>query len=391
MKVQVFNNRSVAVDGSMGTKNENNVTELEIDVPKQFEDFNKKIVFLFEDREPIWDIIENNTYTLTKAITKYSRVKFYVWLTNGDEDFRSREKELTFYNNKDASDQITEEEINGVNKVINILDEEITKVTELEKELKALISDIQHKLDNGEFNGKDGLTPYIKDGFWYIGDVNTDVRAEAISISSIKKTNEEGLIDEYTITFSNNATFVYYVRNGKDGVDGQDYVVTQDDYKNIASIVEKDIQPTLNDNLKSSKDYTDNAIVKDFKDISYDEETATFIFTRHDNTTFIVDLPIEQTVKNGWYDEETAELVLILVSEQEIRIPVSGLIDDYTGVDSATIQVVISADNKITCNIIGQSISKTLLTTELQEEINNKVNKSSFVYDEDTETLSITI
>lgn len=67
-----------------------------------------------------------------------------------------------------------------------------------------------------------------------------------------------------------------------------------------------------------------------------------------------------------------------MVSDQEIRIPVSGLIDDYTGVDSATIQIVISADNKITCNIKSGSISKTLLTTELQEELNDKVGTEVF-------------
>lgn len=155
--------------------------------------------------------------------------------------------------------------------------------------------------------------------------------------------------------------------------------------------MEDDIQPIIENNLKSAKDYTDNSISRDFKDISYDEKTATFIFTRHDNTTFTVDLPIEQTVKNGRFDDETKELVLILVSGQEIRIPATGLVDDYIGIDSATIQVSISADNKITCNIVAGSIGKTLLTTELQEEINSKVNKTSFVYDETTETLNIII
>ena len=130
--------------------------------------------------------------------------------------------------------------------------------------------------------------------------------------------------------------------------------------------------------MSKSKDYTDNSIAKDFKDITYDENTATFVFTRHDNTTFTVDLPIEQTVKNGYYDETNKELVLVLVSEQEIRIPATGLIDDYDGVTSATIQCVVSADNKITCNIVSGSISKTLLTTELQQEINNKVNTDTF-------------
>ena len=164
---------------------------------------------------------------------------------------------------------------------------------------------------------------------------------------------------------------------GDTPINGVDYF-TEEEQEEFENDVIARIQPTLNNNLKQAKDYTDNAIIKDFKDISYNQETCTFVFTRHDNTTFTVDLPIEQTVKNGYYDETNKDLVLVLVSDQEIRIPASGLIDDYTGVDSATIQCVISADNKITCNIIGGSITKTLLTTELQEEINNAVKQVEY-------------
>lgn len=176
-------------------------------------------------------------------------------------------------------------------------------------------------------------------------------------------------------------------QNGRDGINGTNGQDGHTPEKNIdywnasdkAEIVQdtiQDLQPTLNNNLQSAKDYTDNQIARDFKNISYDNNTATFVFTRHDNTTFTVDLPIEQTVKNGYYDDTTEELVLVLVSEQEIRIPASGLIDDYSGQTSATIQCSISADNKITCNIVSGSISKTLLTSELQTEINNKANRS---------------
>ena len=158
-------------------------------------------------------------------------------------------------------------------------------------------------------------------------------------------------------------------------VKGTDYWTTSDKAEIVQDTIQ-DLQSTLNSNLQTAKDYTDNQIARDFNNISYDNNTATFVFTRHDNTTFTVDLPIEQTVKNGYYDNLTEELVLVLVSNQEIRIPASGLIDDYSGQTSATIQVTISADNKITCNIISGSISKTLLTSELQTEINNKANRS---------------
>lgn len=179
--------------------------------------------------------------------------------------------------------------------------------------------------------------------------------------------------------------------DGKDGIDGDDYVITDKDYQAIGAVVETNLQPTLEDNLKQSKDYVNNAIIKDIKNVTYNQNTGTFTFTRHDNTTLTVDLPIEQTVKNGRYDDATNELVLVLVSGQEIKIPVTGLIDDYNGVSTATIQCVVSADNKISCNIIAGSVTKTLLTTDLQNEISGKINKTSFVYDAETETLSISI
>lgn len=226
-------------------------------------------------------------------------------------------------------------------------------------EKEDFITEAQSILDGIE----NAVTPTIgENGNWFIGDRDTGKSSEGI----------DG-------------------KDGRDGVDGKDYVITNEDYEEISSVVETNIQPTLENNLKESKDYIDNAITKDFKDISYNDKTATIVFTRHDNTTFTIDLPIEQTVKDGRYDNTTNELVLVLVSGQEIKIPVTGLIDDYDGVDTATIQCIVSADNKVSCNIKSGSVSKTLLTTDLQNEITNKVNKTSFIYDEETETLSISI
>lgn len=154
MKVKVQEDRKVYCINTAGTQNENDATELEIVVPEQYQDFNKKIVFITDDGV-VWDIIENNTYKITNAITKHKSIKFYIWLTKDNQDFRSEEKMLIFNNNTNASKEITEEEIGGVNKVINLLESEITKVTDLENAVTKLITDIQNKLDNGEFNGKD--------------------------------------------------------------------------------------------------------------------------------------------------------------------------------------------------------------------------------------------
>lgn len=64
--------------------------------------------------------------------------------------------------------------------------------------LLQLIEDVEGKLENGEFNGEDG-----------------------VGIKSIEKTGSEGLVDTYTITLTDDSTFVYSVINGRDGIDGK--------------------------------------------------------------------------------------------------------------------------------------------------------------------------
>ena len=160
---------------------------------------------------------------------------------------------------------------------------------------------------------------------------------------------------------------------------GVDYYTAEDILdmsSDVKDQVETDIAPTLADNLQTAKDYTDNQNANDIKNVAYNSTTGVLTFTKHDNTTITVDLPVEEIVKSGYYDNLTQDLVLVLASGQEIKIPASGLIDDYTGTTSATIQVVVSNDNKITCNVVSGSISKTLLTTELQTEITGKANSS---------------
>ena len=154
MEINVFEDRKVKIKGIEGTQNENNIQQLEINVPEEYKEFNKKIVFITKDGI-VWDFIEENTYTIRKNISKYRYVSFYIWLTKDDNDFRSETNILNFNSNKDASNEISEEEQGAVNKVINLLEEEITKVTELEARLMLLIDDIQLKLEKGEFNGQD--------------------------------------------------------------------------------------------------------------------------------------------------------------------------------------------------------------------------------------------
>ena len=72
--------------------------------------------------------------------------------------------------------------------------------------------------------------PYIgANGHWYVWNnsegiyVDTQVVAEGedgVGISSIAKTGTSGLVDTYTITFTNGQTTTFTVTNGEDGTDG---------------------------------------------------------------------------------------------------------------------------------------------------------------------------
>lgn len=62
-------------------------------------------------------------------------------------------------------------------------------------------------------NGKDGIN----------GQDGVD-GADGVGIASIAKTSTQGLVDTYTITMTNGTTYTYQVTNGKDGEDGADGV-----------------------------------------------------------------------------------------------------------------------------------------------------------------------
>lgn len=66
--------------------------------------------------------------------------------------------------------------------------------------------------------------PTIIDGEWNVWDANlgdyatTGVEATGNGIASIEKTNTEGLVDTYTVNFTDGTTFLYNVTNGDRGV-----------------------------------------------------------------------------------------------------------------------------------------------------------------------------
>ncbi len=76
-----------------------------------------------------------------------------------------------------------------------------------------------------QLKGEDGITPHIgENGNWFSGDVDTNIKAQGpigVGVLPIEKTGTSGLVDTYTITYTNEATSTFDVTNGKDGDAGE--------------------------------------------------------------------------------------------------------------------------------------------------------------------------
>ena len=236
MKITVKENRELIIINNQNTQNENGVETIELTVPKRYEDFIKKIVFVTDDAV-VSRLFVDNLYTIEADILQYDYVEFYIWMTNDEQDFRSKTKPLGIYLNKKLTGEVTPAEKSEMERVIDVLDKEILKVEGLETE-------IQTKLDNGDFDGKDGKdgvngisptlteTPTTNGYNISITDVNGTntisllngqdgatgaTGATGKGISSITKTGPSGLVDTYTIQYTTGNPTTYTVTNGANG------------------------------------------------------------------------------------------------------------------------------------------------------------------------------
>lgn len=112
------------------------------------------------------------------------------------------------------------------------------------------------------------------------------------------------------------------------------------------------------------------------KNVGYVESTGLFTFTLQDGTTKSIDLAIEKVVANFTYDSNTNNLILTLADGTKQTVPLTGLIDDFDGVDGQTIKVTVSSDNKISAEVKGKVIGEEHLTDALLNKINEGAGNS---------------
>lgn len=87
-------------------------------------------------------------------------------------------------------------------------------------------------------------------------------------------------------------------------------------------------------------------INKHIKNVAYDTATATFTFTFEDDTTAEIDTPIEHAVKSGHFDPVANELILVLISGEEIHIPAARLaFKDSVNLSATTSATTITITN----------------------------------------------
>lgn len=126
-------------------------------------------------------------------------------------------------------------------------------------------------------NGKDGIN----------GQDGVD-GADGVGIASITKTGTQGLVDTYTITMTNGTTYTYQVTNGKDGENGRDGADGQDgtDGVGIVSI---------------TKTSTSGLV-----------DTYTILLTNGTTTTFTVTNGSDATqVQSDWNESDTTSMAYI--------------------------------------------------------------------------------
>lgn len=110
------------------------------------------------------------------------------------------------------------------------------------------------------------------------------------------------------------------------------------------------------------------------KESSFDSDTGVLSFTRLNGSSLSFNIPKSLVFKSALFEEETNEIVITWSDKSKSRIPVEGLVDIYTGSENNIIQIVVSEDNKISATIKNDSITRSLLSPDIQTELNDSQN-----------------
>lgn len=210
------------------------------------------------------------------------------------------------------------------------------------------------------------------------GNAEKIVSTEVIKMLVVDGSYNERLREENDISSSNaeklenqiaDLTLVVNDKVGKEtgkGLSTNDYTTTE---KNkLADIPTPNTIAVKND----LKDF--------FKSISYNATNGVLTFTKNNNTTLDIDLPLELIVSSGNYNSTTKSIVLTLANNDTITIPVSDLVNEYYA-DNTTLELK-TVDGKLTFNVkdnvyVKQVSGKGLSSNDFSNDYKSKVDSNT--------------
>ena len=158
--------------------------------------------------------------------------------------------------------------------------------------------------------------------------------------------------------------------------------------KNTTDITE--LKPKVEKNINDIQDRLLESSASSFiKNVSYDQSTFVITFTAYNDEVTTVSLPLENIIKEGHFDSETDDLVLVLSTGKEIRIPASSLVTEYQGVTGTQIITSVN-DNKITATLREDSIDESFLTRAFRQRLDSIEGASYTKAEIDEQMSSIT-
>lgn len=136
----------------------------------------------------------------------------------------------------------TEEDGEEAFNIEKALNENWNKIDDKIKENSDNINNLLQLKEDGELNGQSAYEVAVKNG--YIGTeeewINSLIGKQGptgISVVKVEKTKTEGLIDTYTITYSDESTSTFQITNGKTPVKGTDYFDDNDKQEIVDDVV----------------------------------------------------------------------------------------------------------------------------------------------------------
>lgn len=194
--IKIYSNRSVHPNQiTISNQYENKTRYIEFDL-SEIPQGNRYLIVSQNEKSYAFLLGKDGTFEVTSALTWNPGKVYYANIVVSNVLINDKiESTSALFVSDTINMYVSKNYINADSLAEQPLPKELQIVYD---DLLNLKKEIETKLANGDFNGKDG-----------------------VGIKSIEKTKSEGLVDTYTITLTDNSTFEYVVTNGLDGQNGK--------------------------------------------------------------------------------------------------------------------------------------------------------------------------